>query len=469
MRLHEPVAITGYETLTPLGLSEEESYRRIINGESGIGSLPKELEMPDLGIRAVAQVKGFDDEYFRSRVKLDKPREYPFLHRSGEFTLAAAEGAMGMAGLAVRGSVKIDGPISPDDIGVSVYTGAGGANIFGSLELKRTDIHQFLARKKSDLTWEEILDGLPGNDDEKRKLSLSLEQQKLSPSEIMQALPERPSSILSMHSGATAFIGGGTGACAAGNYAIIHGVEQIVLGNAKAVIAGGTEAQINRIALPMFGFLGALDRENDPENASTPFNKEAKGFVMGEGAGMFVLESLRGALERGAEIHGVITGIGKSGDGKPTSSTDMDENGPAKAMGRALEGLRRDYSEMLVSAHATSTKADGKELQAMTIAMGDKIQQILGVYAAKSAYGHTIGPSGPLALANGISIMRHGVIPPILKLDDPLDFALENKVPLVRSRMNAPVMAVLVSAYGFGGHNTAILVEKFDEKLHRPA
>jgi 3-oxoacyl-[acyl-carrier-protein] synthase II len=248
-------------------------------------------------------------------------------------------------------------------------------------------------------------------------------------------------------------------ACASGAEAIGYAVDMIRLGRADVVVAGGTEAAILPLNVAAFARMGALSTRNDePQRASRPFDKGRDGFVLGEGAGMVVLESEEHARRRGAVIHAVAAGAGYSADAHHIAQPDPEGTGIVMAIERLLADSGLDPEQIVhVNAHATSTPTgDVVEGHAIVTALGNAASGVV-VSATKSMTGHLLGGAGALESVATIMALREKLAPPTINLDDPddarVDVATEPRE--LKPRTSAP-MAALNNSFGFGGHNVAL-------------
>jgi 3-oxoacyl-[acyl-carrier-protein] synthase II len=249
-------------------------------------------------------------------------------------------------------------------------------------------------------------------------------------------------------------------ACASGAEAIGYAMDMIRAGRADVVLAGGTEAAIIPLNIAAFAAMRALSTRNDePERASRPFDKGRDGFVLGEGAGMLVLESAEHAARRGATVYAVAAGVGYSADAHHIAQPDPSGAGAVSAIGKALsDGGVHPEQVVHVNAHATSTPAgDVVEAQAIATALGPAAGGVV-VSATKSMTGHLLGGAGALESVAAILALRDRVAPPTINLEDPddetgVDIATE---PRKLSPRGAEPMAVLNNSFGFGGHNVAL-------------
>jgi 3-oxoacyl-[acyl-carrier-protein] synthase II len=249
-------------------------------------------------------------------------------------------------------------------------------------------------------------------------------------------------------------------ACASGAEAIGYAIDMIRSGRADVVLAGGTEAAIMQLNLAAFAAMRALSTRNDePERASRPFDKGRDGFVLGEGAGMVVLESAEHAARRGARVHAVAAGAGYSSDAHHIAQPEPEGTGIVAAIQAVLADSRVDASQVVhVNAHATSTPAgDAVEGQAIVRALGPAAAGVV-VSATKSMTGHLLGGAGAVEAVATILALRERVAPPTINLDDPDDEAgvyIATEPQELTPRGSGP-MAALNNSFGFGGHNVAL-------------
>jgi 3-oxoacyl-[acyl-carrier-protein] synthase II len=284
--------------------------------------------------------------------------------------------------------------------------------------------------------------------------------QRLSPFTVPMLMPNGAAGWISIELGARAGVHTTVSACSSGAEAIGYAMDMIRSGRADIVLAGGTEAAIIQLNIAAFAAMRALSTRNDePERASRPFDKGRDGFVLGEGAGMVVLESAEHAARRGANVHAVAAGIGYSADAHHIAQPDPDGSGAILAIRRVLAdgGVAADQV-VHVNAHATSTPAgDEVEARAIAAALGPAASGVV-LSATKSMTGHLLGGAGAVESVAAILALRERVAPPTINLDDPaddlgVDIATEPRE--LRPRGNAP-MAVLNNSFGFGGSNVAL-------------
>jgi 3-oxoacyl-[acyl-carrier-protein] synthase II len=274
-------------------------------------------------------------------------------------------------------------------------------------------------------------------------------------------MPNGSAGWISMEFGARAGAHSLVSACASGAEAIGYGIDMIRSGRADVVIAGGTEAAIMALNIAAFAVMRAMSTRNDePERASRPFDKARDGFVLGEGAGMLVLESLSHARRRGAVVHATAAGSGYSSDAYHIAHPAPDGAGVVAAITRALADGGVDPAQVVhVNAHATSTpEGDALEAQALAKALGTAIDGVI-VTSTKSMTGHLLGGAGAVESVAAVLALREHVAPPTINLDDldedvPIEIATE---PRPLSKRGSEPMAVLNNAFGFGGHNVSLV------------
>jgi 3-oxoacyl-[acyl-carrier-protein] synthase II len=403
------VVVTGLGAITPLGADVASTWEGLLAGRSGVQKLTDDwaAELP----ARIAAWAAVDPATLLDRVQARR------LDRCEQFAIVAAREAWADAG-----SPEVD----PERLGVVVSSGIGG--VASTLNAYDT------LREKG---W-----------------------QRLSPFTVPMLMPNGAAGWISIELGARAGVHTTVSACSSGAEAIGYAMDMIRSGRADVVLAGGTEAAIIQLNIAAFAAMRALSTRNDePERASRPFDKGRDGFVLGEGAGMVVLESAEHAARRGANVHAVAAGIGYSADAHHIAQPDPDGSGAILAIRRVLAdgGLSADQI-VHVNAHATSTPAgDEVEARAIAAALGPAASGVV-VSATKSMTGHLLGGAGAVESVAAILTLRERVAPPTINLDDPaddlgVDIATEPRE--LRPRGNAP-MAVLNNSFGFGGSNVAL-------------
>ena len=285
--------------------------------------------------------------------------------------------------------------------------------------------------------------------------------QRISPFTVPMLMPNGPAGYISIELGAQAGAHSTVSACASGAEAIGYGIDMIKSGRADIVVAGGTEAAIMALNLGAFAVMRALSARNDePERASRPFDKGRDGFVLGEGAGMLVLESAEHAAARAANVYAVAAGVGYSSDGYHIAHPHPEGTGVILAMQRALANAGVSADQIVhVNAHATSTpEGDVAEARAIMTALGPAAERVV-VTSTKSMTGHLLGGAGAVESVAAILALRDRTAPPTINLEDPddgvkVDVATEAR-PLPRGGREP--IAALNNAFGFGGHNVSVV------------
>jgi 3-oxoacyl-[acyl-carrier-protein] synthase II len=403
------VVVTGLGAITPVGADVASTWSSLLAGRSGVTKLTEDwaAELP----ARIAAWAAADPAALIDRVQARR------MDRCEQFALVAAREAWADAG-----APEVD----RERLGVVVSSGIGGVG--------------------STLAGHDIL----------REKGWS----RISPFAIPMLMPNGSAGWLSIEFGARAGAHATVSACASGAEAIGYAMEMIRSGRADIVLAGGTEAAILPLNLAAFAAMRALSTRNDePERASRPFDKGRDGFVLGEGAGIVVLESAEHAARRGARVHAVAAGVGYSADAHHIAQPDPDASGVVLALRRMLADAGLDPEQVVhVNAHATSTPAgDVVECQAIAEALGPASAGVV-VSATKSMTGHLLGGAGAVESVAAILALRERIAPPTINLEDPDDSAgiqIATEPTKLQPRGSAP-MAVLNNSFGFGGHNVAL-------------
>jgi 3-oxoacyl-[acyl-carrier-protein] synthase II len=408
IELHR-VVITGMGTVNPLGNDVPTSWNALLKGVSGIAPL-EGFETADLAVRFGGQVKGFDPE-----TVLDKKeaRRYDLVL---QYAMAAAVEAVADSGWVVP-------PERADRTGVLVGSGIAGLQTM-------YDNCEALANRGP---------------------------RKVSPFFVPYAIANMSSGIVSMRFGARGPNSCVVTACTTGTHAIGDAFRILQRGDADVMIAGGVEASVNRLGVAGFASMRALSQRNDDwAHASRPFDRGRDGFVIAEGGGVMVLETLEHALGRGARIHAEVIGYGMSGDAFHLTAPSEDGNGAFRSMRNALKSAhlspdRIDY----INAHGTSTPlGDEIELGAVKRLFGDHAYK-LSMSSTKSAIGHLLGAAGSVEAIFAILALRDGVVPPTLNLDNPSPSCDIDLVP--KQARERKVDYVLSNSFGFGGTNASLI------------
>lgn len=410
------VVITGVGCVSPLGNDAESTWSGMKEGRSGIARITH-LDPSPYACQIAGEVKDFKaDQYFKN------PKDARRADRYVQLGIAAARMAYDSSGLGETEGLDMT------RIGAIVSSGIGG---LGTLENE----HAKLVAK---------------------------EGAKVSPFLIPMMIANIGSGIFSMEFG----LGGPNmaivTACATSNNSIGEAWRIIKFGDADAMVAGGAEASILPCGLAGFGSMRALStRNDDPTAASRPFDRDRDGFVMGEGAGVVVIEELEHAKRRGAPIIAELVGYGASADAYHLSAPSPDGTGPARAMAMAMKhgGVNPEDVDYL-NAHATSTGlGDVAEVKAIQLAFGDHVQNGLKVSSTKSMTGHMLGAAGGSELLACLMAIRDGVVPPTINVEN-----LDPECPVdcvPNTAIEQKVDVALSNSFGFGGHNASLLVKRF--------
>jgi 3-oxoacyl-[acyl-carrier-protein] synthase II len=403
------VVVTGLGAITPVGTDVTSTWESLLAGRSGVQKLT-EAWAAELPARIAAWAAA-DPATLLDRIQARR------LDRCEQFAMVAAREAWADAG-----SPQVD----QDRLGVVVSSGIGGvASTLAAYDTLR------------ERGW-----------------------QRLSPYTVPMLMPNGSAGWIGIELGARAGVHTTVSACASGAEAIGYGMDMIRSGRADVVLAGGTEAAILQLNIAAFAAMRALSTRNDePERASRPFDKGRDGFVLGEGAGIVVLESAEHAARRGASVYAVAAGVGYSADAHHIAQPDPAGTGAKLAIRRALtNGGVQPEQVVHVNAHATSTPAgDVVEAQAIAAVLGSAAGGVV-LSATKSMTGHLLGGAGALESVAAILALRDRVAPPTINLEDPDDDAglrIVTEPVELRPRGSAP-MAVLNNSFGFGGHNVAL-------------
>lgn len=408
----QSVVVTGMGIVSPLGHDVELFWNGLKAGRSGI-SVIDHFDVSGFGTKIAGQVRDFDPEALFGRKDARK------MDRFVQFAVYAAEQAVRDAGLEPE---RVD----RERFGVYVGTGIGGITTL-------TDNMEAYQQRG------------PG---------------RVSPSLVPMMISNMAAAQISIRYGAMGPTLSPVTACSIGNTAIGEAFRLIRSGEADVIIAGGTEAAVHPLSLASFGNATALSKRNEtPERASRPFDAERDGFVMAEGAGLLVLESLDHARRRGARIHAEVIGYGASSDAYHVVASHPEGEGAFLAMKRALQSAGVSAAEVdVVSAHATGTQVgDLAETIALKKLFGDQASRI-PVTANKSMTGHMFGAAGGAEAIALIQSLKEGVIPPTVNLDHPDPACDLDYVP--HHARQAPLHIGLSNSFGFGGHNAAILLRK---------
>ena len=409
------VVVTGIGLVTPVGLNSESTWNSLVEGRSGIDYISL-FDAEGYESRIAGEVDEFDATTALGR------KEVKRLDRFSQFACVAAIEALEHANLNME---KED----VDRVGVLIGSGVGGI-------ITIADQHKILLQKGP---------------------------KRVSPFLVPMMLGDMASGQVSMMIGAKGPNFSTVSACATGADSIGEALEMIRRGRADVVIAGGTEAAVCEIGVAGFNSCMALSTRNeDPQGASRPFDSDRDGFVLGEGAGLLVLESLEHAEQRGANILAEMSGYGASSDAHHVTQPHPEGEGAARAMKWAIEdaGITPDKVDY-INAHGTSTPLNDKyETIAMKRMYGDHAYK-LAISSTKSMTGHLLGAAGGIEAAFTVLTIKNGIVPPTINIDNPDPDCDLNYIPNTAKKQ--PVNVAMSNSLGFGGHNASLVFERFTQ------
>ena len=411
------VVVTGMGALTPVGNTLEEYWNGLINGVPGANTITL-FDASKFKTKFACEVKNFDPTQF-----LDK-KEARKIDRFTQFALVVSDEAMADAGLTQDN-------INPDRIGVVVGSGIGGLITF------QNEVMDFAKG-----------DGTP----------------RFNPFFIPKMILDIAAGQISMRHNLRGPNFAVTSACASSTNAIMEAVNLIRLGKADIIVSGGSEAVISEAGVGGFNAMKAMsERNDDPQTASRPYDKDRDGFVMGEAAGLLVIEELEHAKARGAKIYCEIAGCGATADAHHITAPHPEGLGAKNVMIAALQDAGMQPEDIdYINTHGTSTPlGDAAEVKAIMNVFGDHAFN-LNISATKSMTGHCLGAAGVIEAIAAIKAVVHDIVPPTINhfTDDPeLDPRLNFTFNKAQQR---PVRAALSNTFGFGGHNACVIVKKFE-------
>ena len=409
------VVVTGMGAITPVGNDVATTWQSLIEGKSGTAPITK-FDATKFPVRFAAEVKGFNPLDYMDRKEAKRADQYT------QYAVAGARQAMTNAGLVERNGMD------PDRIGVIIGSGIGGLKSFE----EQHDVY--------------------------RERGVG----KISPFFIPMFIADIAAGIVSMMFNAKGPNYATVSACATSAHAIGDAYRTIQYGDADIMITGGAEATVTPMAIGGFANMKALSERNDsPETASRPFDATRDGFVMGEGAGILILEELEHALSRGATIYAEIVGYGATGDAYHLTAPAPDGEGAQRAMKRALKDAGLEPKDIqYINAHGTSTPAnDFNETRAIKAVFGDEAKKV-NVSSTKSATGHMLGAAGAVEAMVSAMVVGTGIIPPPINYHNPDPELDLNYTP--NTSVKREVRAVLSNSFGFGGHNTTLAIKRYE-------
>ncbi len=415
MKERRRVVVTGVGAITPVGIGIKETWEGLIAGRSGIGPITK-FDATGYPSRVAGEVKGFKPEDFIPKKLVS--RLDTFIH----YALAASQEALEDAGLAEK---KLG-----ERAGVIIGVGMGGIDVI----------------------------------EEYTPILLEKGWRRITPFFVPKMIPNMAAGQVAIFHGAKGPNLAVCTACAAGTHAIGEAFRYIREGRCDIVITGGTEGLITPLTIAGFAVAKALSTKfNDqPEKASRPFDAKRDGFVIGEGAGILVLESLEHAQARGAKIYAEVCGYGLTADAYHMTAPPPDGEGAARAMAQALEDAGLSYQEVdYINAHGTSTPLnDVAETKAIKQVFKDKAKEI-PVSSTKSMTGHLLGGAGGIEAVFTVKTIETGVIPPTINYEEPDPECDLDYVP--NKAREAEVKIAMSNSFGFGGTNAVLVFKKFEE------
>ncbi|MFS8582488.1 MAG: beta-ketoacyl-ACP synthase II [Limnochordales bacterium] len=406
------VVVTGVGVVSPFGAGADKLWEALIAGRSGVGPITR-FDASEFATRFAAEVKDFDAVQFMDA------KDARRLDRFAQFAWAAARMALEDAGLDVT---KVDG----ERMGVLIGSGIGG------IEVLENQVRVLAERGPS----------------------------RVSPFLVPMMIPDMASGYVSIQTGAKAHNACTVTACASGANSIGDAARIIQRGEADIMITGGSEASVTRVALAGFCAARALSTRNeDPQRASRPFDAQRDGFVLGEGAGILILESEEHARARGAHIYGEVAGYGATGDAYHITQPAPEGDGAYRAMKRAMEDAGVGPEDIdYINAHGTSTEYnDYFETVAIKRALGEAAYRV-PVSSTKSMTGHQLGAAGAVEAIVALLAMQHGVIPPTINYEHPDPRCDLDYVP--NEKRAAEVNVAMTNSFGFGGHNAVLIFRK---------
>ncbi|MBA3843028.1 MAG: beta-ketoacyl-ACP synthase II [Actinobacteria bacterium] len=399
--------------VSPIGNTVDESWAALLAGRAGAGPITQ-FDATGYGTRFAGEAKGFDVGDYVDRKAARR------MDRCTHLALAAARQAERDSGLDVRAIAE--------RAGAAIATAIGGVKSFEETVIQ-------------------IGERGPG---------------RVSPFSIVQTLPNLAAGWVSIELGTRGPLVSECTACAASNMALGDGLDAIRLGRADVMFCGGTEAPVTPVAVAGFGAMRALSvRNDDPAQASRPFDRDRDGFVIAEGAAVLVLEELEHAVARGARIYAELAGYGISSDANHVSDPDPSGHNPARALRMAFSDAGIEPEDVgYVNAHGTSTPAgDRGETRVLKLALGEEKAARTPVSSTKGATGHTLGAAGAVEAVFTILALRDGVLPPTINLEHPDPACDLDYIPNVPRELQVEVG--VSNSFGFGGHNTAVVFRRW--------
>jgi len=407
------VGITGIGLITPVGNDTATAWEALLAGRSGIGPITR-FDASRHGVKIAGEVRDFDPTRYLDRK--EARRADRFMH----YAMGGARQAVDEAGLDIAAM--------PDDVGVVIGSGRGGLQTL----------------------------------EEQMRILYDRGPSRVSPFFITMMVEDMASGLVSMQFGARGPNFCTVSACATSAHAIGESSEIIRRGDAKAIITGGTEASVTSMCVAAFDSMRALSRNNDdPRGASRPFDDERDGFVLGEGAGIVVLEDIALARARGATVYAEVVGYAATADAHHITEPAPEGAGLARALRRALKKANLPPEAVgYINAHGTSTRFnDRDETKAIKSVFGDHAYK-LAVSSTKSMTGHMVGAAGGVETAVTALALHHGVLPPTINYAHPDPECDLDYVPTAARK--ADITVAISNSMGFGGHNAVVVLKKYE-------
>ncbi|EAF7172838.1 beta-ketoacyl-[acyl-carrier-protein] synthase II [Listeria monocytogenes] len=408
------VVVTGVGAVTPIGNDAETSWENAKKGVNGVAKMTR-LNPDDFPVKIAAELKDFDVEKYLEKKEARK------MDRFTHYAIASAEMAVQDSGLVIDDS-------NANRVGVWIGSGIGGMETF------ETQYEIFLNRG----------------------------HRRVSPFFVPMMIPDMGSGQVSIRFGAKGINSTTVTACATATNSIGDSFKVIERGDADAMITGGAEAPITKMSLAGFTANKALSLNPDPETACRPFDKDRDGFIIGEGAGIVILEEYEHAKARGAKIYAEIVGYGATGDAYHITAPAPNGEGAARAMKMAIDdaGLTPDKVDY-INAHGTSTPYnDEYETQAIKTVFGEHAKK-LAISSTKSMTGHTLGASGGIEAIFALLTIRDNIIAPTIHLKNQDEVCDLDYVP--NEAREANVNVVISNSFGFGGHNATLVFKRIED------
>jgi 3-oxoacyl-[acyl-carrier-protein] synthase II len=409
------VVVTGLGAITPIGNTLTEYWQGLLSGRNGIGPITL-FDASRHDCRIAGEVKGFDPQEYMDR------KEAKRMDRFAQFAVSASKQALADAGFVIN-------DLNAEQVGVVIGTGIGGLKVM----------------------------------EEQQEIYLSRGPDRCSPFMVPMMIANMAAGLTAIHVGAKGPNTCTVTACAAGSNAIGDAFRLVQRGFAQAMICGGTEAAVTPLSLAGFAACKALStRNDDPTQACRPFDRDRDGFVMGEGAGILILEELEHALSRGAKIYAEIVGYGMTCDAYHITSPVPGGEGAARAMQLAMkDGHLMPEHVSYINAHGTSTPAnDSTETAAIKTTLGEHAYKT-AISSTKSMTGHLLGGSGGIEAVATVMAVANDQVPPTINLVNPDPACDLDYVP--NQSRSCRVDVALSNSFGFGGHNVTLAFKKYEK------